>query len=31
MPIGLLLGFGPALFVWLKSELGKRNENNDRK
>jgi hypothetical protein len=29
MPIGLLLGFGPAIVVWLKSEMS--GKDKDRK
>jgi len=30
MPLGVALCFGPALFVWLKEELGTAEKHKDR-
>ena len=27
MPIGLMLGFGPAIIVWLMSEISGKDKN----
>ena len=31
MPVGLILCFGPALFVWIRAELAARRVESERR
>jgi len=31
MPVGVAICFGPALFTWLKAELGTSEKDEDRR